>query len=148
MGGGTVAVAIKSGGNHYVTYSLSQLDTEPLVHMRDSMGGKLERKDASKMMAVLDGIACKQHGPSRKKSNIEYVPGPIQLLNECSARALNAATGLAVEVSHWRYCLPYEDDFKVGNNSRREEIGATVNEQSDNMRTLVILGDPLGACSH
>jgi hypothetical protein len=139
LGGGTVALAIKSGGNHFVTCSLSQLDMEPHVHMRDSMGWNFKQKDASKMKAVLDGRACKQRGPSRKKFNIKYVPGPIQFLNECSARALNAATGLAVEVSHGRYYLPYEANFRVGSRAIREEIGTTVNAQSDNMRALVIL---------
>jgi len=139
LGGGTVAVAIKSGDNHFVTCSLSELDTVPHVQMRDPMGWQVKQDDASTMKKVLDGRAKQQRRPSLGRCRIENVPGPIQLLNECSARALNAATGLAVEISHGRYCLPYEADFRDGNARIKADISTTVNAQSDNMRTLVIL---------
>jgi hypothetical protein len=51
--------------------------------------------------------------------------------------------GLALEVSHGRHCLPYEAEFRDADRKkiekRKEEIGATVNAQSDDLRTLIIL---------
>ncbi len=71
---------------------------------------------------------------------IKYVSSPPQLDNECPVCALKTAMGLALEVSNGLNCLQYEAKFTDGNRKVNVEVGATVNVQSDNLRTLISLG--------